>query len=915
MVKRFQTIAFPLLLGVMVFQTVSLAAPPPTTKAAHLRESDASQLLQQFLFDLYNGLIGKGFLDEVPLTKPAEIWKRDFDTFKTALKDYHPSLGSVVTAKHLYYPTLEIVVTADETNLFAEIRDIHHNQDPPEFLTLAPRTGLLSCEVKPVDQNTKDLAFVVGGNAQCLFAQYLSQQYKSDPDPDKIFGWDYVLNSNVDVVLNDYLFSLKQRLLLDDYEINLENGHVFIDVIENTRGLQTVPVQLSLGLVSIYEPEEEAQAVQNFLQNAIQDSFVYLGPREDRFPSTFSRDILSLAIQEVIQAGADAFPWQKKDAFLSIYGLQPIIQSLTPQDTPHYPWGTVTPLNAEILYIKGSDHNGAFSKYTIEPFLQRLAGGYGYHLTSFKYPKRGDLVEIAKKLKSAQTIGWDAHGKADGSETLACLDIPYGRECCEAVKEMAQELGLDTSPLICNDVLPAQYSDRDGIIFGLATGDETCPGGTETNRCLILLAPKLYDKLGEKGAVFTSQCYGGACANQGNVMDFFSESTNELNYSRISSYDTQILGDDLLGKTKERLICTERMNQKAKSPECQAPPPDMMYGWFRTVQASVEFRGTSDRVTKNEVCQDKYVCQWGVCGVKQYCKANVGGVEDTLVEFAPTVTHLSYGRGNYFTINFSSPVKPGVGSVDWDDSACQPRLAGEAWMTSDIQDRSINIEFQGYPMMERLNWLQTDPEIFRLRYGHDQNDWPWMIKVKVNGVKASNGIPLDGNSAAALKWVFPMLNSSVEPWQDIMGAAPAGDTAEFWLPCLPPIACCLPNVEQDENTQNWYQNGCSCTGARSIDTNPSNPEATCYVETPDHQIFEGETFLWHECCDKNPEDPNGEGVCNAYTKDVLEWCDENQTMWKIADFTYHHREYSMDRHEDEDCETIRREGVCPQNGP
>ncbi|PIQ85856.1 MAG: hypothetical protein COV74_06710 [Candidatus Omnitrophica bacterium CG11_big_fil_rev_8_21_14_0_20_45_26] len=908
--------------------TPALAKEPQSThQDGTFPNGKLGKTFTHFIFDLYNGLIRQGYLNEPLLEYPHQIWSREFESIQNALALYDAERGGYVTHQHLYLPDQTATVTVEANDqLFLNLTA------PPAHLLLGERRGILDFELDPVGPNEPDLAQKIGHNVQRLYAQYLRDLYRGLNDPDILFNYDFINTSGVEAYLKNYLNGLVNSGLVESYHVDMDEASVGIKVFQGAGGLPFNAVIITGDLVNTFTANEEANVLAALYNDVIKDSFVYINPELQHDKFIFLRANLLVALQAVVDLGIEASPSKKRRAFLAMYGLGDRLVSTSQRDGGdiEYPAGIVTPANDKVAYVQGVDWNGAFAHGSGFFPLTNAFPQYGYTVESHVYPF-DDFPAALQALKKAQTIIFDVHGKSGGGLTLQCYpDVPFGVECCYKTKEAAAELGIDVSAMDCDnwpDYIIGYYDPTHSVI-GLSTGDKTCPGGGETDRCHIDLGTAIYDNLGTKAAVITSQCYGGACSGSfghvTNVMDYYSEGPGEINWTSISRYDVNILSEDVINHHRKHLDCLfDELTGDETTPSCRKPPEDMVYGLWRTIQHSVYLRKVSGKVDRNAsfvYCEPAYTFQWpDLSGIKQYCAAHVAGEELTSVEFAPTFNQVIYTpQDGIFTAYTTSEIKDGVGNIEVDDSACPTRLSNDGDYDTALRSGSASVSLSGYPLASEAFW-EKDPDELQARYGQDQSNWPWLIKIKVSGAEAPNGIALDGNDDAYRKWVWTLPGKGAAPWRDVMGRQPAGDDAEFWLPCVPPIACCYPNLEPEPTNGGedciYVQNGCTCGSASSMGTDPdSDPYARCYVRAPhednDHpeclnsgEVFPGEPHLVHECC-------NGD-VCEAYTikekpcPQTNGRPNENTKKWK----TYHYREWSMDLNENKNCEPIVEE--CP----
>ena len=351
-----------------------------------------------------------------------------------------------------------------------------------------------------------------------------------------------------------------------------------------------------------------------------------------------------------------------------------------------YGTGVVTPANREILYLFGPDYNGALAGNAagIRNIGEDLKNLYGYELSMFDTSSLNSLFQpssLLSALKRAQTLILATHGFFDGSFGAMCYNnivfSPDGAgnmaspSCCAKVKEISSELGLATNNLNCNqppiliqyrDGPRLEYADDSHTIIGTTIHDAACTlvPGELINSCSILFSPKIYDLIGPKAAVFTTQCYGGGpCAPNlyNNVMAYWTAAMpGHLGYIVNEKIDTKLLRQDLTGSNLRYLRCSANPPSPVATPFCVSPlPKDELRGfddnslvpnWQRVVEQSWSVRGNFpasqdlDTIINPENGNDYYIA------------AYVRGNSATSVEFAPAFNYPTYTPANTPGVTF-----------------------------------------------------------------------------------------------------------------------------------------------------------------------------------------------------------------------------------------------------------------------
>ncbi len=915
-----------------------------------------SEAVEFFLTDLYNQLVARGYISSSPFSNFDEIWNRDFSQFLAALRLYNENRGGILTPTHLYDSNQKTQVIYNENNfLYLNL------SDPDQTIAIGEQRGITNYELMPVDFQTENLGFAITGNVQRLYAKFLRDWFfkvkRSGVIPDLASARD----SGVKEFLTSYLDSLKSNGLIEHYDFHSLPDTLLIQVPTWADGEKAVPFELVPEFVNFFETiDEEAHSIENEINEDLSEYFVYAEPGKNRRPSRFFRSDLEFALQDAANAQEENWSTEQiRNAFLQTSGQRS--SSCTP-NYDDYGFLTVTPKNTCITALQGaytapySSNEGATLRDKLSSLQQ-----YGYQIHKIDGRFAGTPREnfSAQALMYAQTYILDGHGRADGSLAAFCYpNIPYGPQCCEAVRARAQALGFPTRNLNCSQ--PGPYHDDTGSIFGYDSGNRRCDDGNPPNpnwpgdagnRCQINIYPSFFSGYGPKAAIFTEQCDAPGFGNE--VMDYWSIGTCQLSIDSSVKHDSDLLSNDLLGRNQRHLFCTSTPPQHPSGPFCTSNGDGLLGFFLREVQTSQSTRGTTS--LPPEQCHSEYN-NWN--GYEKYCQAVVTGREVTFVEFAPSVllAGLSFPDvGPQFTAIFTSDVKPFHGSITAEVVGAKPRFQHEgrgpgyvynlqgAYGSAAVHERDASLLFN--PTFKFMGegaqheWMTEFPPNMSLKYGHTQADWPWYIKVTIEGVQAfPNGVALDGNGTAPDKWIWPHPDGqtiNVEPWANLRGVAANGDSAKFKIPLLPNFGCCMPNLEarpvdpdDPSSPAATVQNGCTCTEVQYLGTNPNqNPYSQCYNMGLAGTINEGEIFPgtvhedYYSCCGGPWCGPHGEcpplppDQCYAGISTILGDCPhppyppDTHTIGSV----YQYREWPLDAGAaPEQCEQIVSECVTDQ---
>lgn len=939
-----------LLFFLFIFTGKTFAAPPPPVHQANVSHSEnAVSELKWFLFDLYNNLVEQEYLAAEKLHSPGDIWRQNLIEFENALGRATLGKGAFVTSRYLYDSEQSAAVLVDENN-----RLYLHFLSPDQTVQIGKRYGLIGCQIHQVNMETPDLAYVISQNTQCLYANYLQNAYAQAP-PDTVFDYEFINQSGVENYLSAYLNNLSVNGLITSFSIEPQEEIISFVASDQAIGVKGVTFHISPGMVNTLSANDEAVGIEINLNDIKMDVFIYVNESWGKAPTFIPRVDFDRALQAVIKQ-TNSSPSQKEETFLETYGYSEPASQRTPTDPPiHYPSGVVTPANNIILEFIGAQENAL----AISPILSQLST-YGYQIRKLDCRNAGRdgcfdpfVVDLFKK---AQTMILEVHGAANGTFGAMCYpDIPYGNRCCLKLRHLAELFGLPTTRLNCSG--PGPYQDDTGSIVASSTGSQTCGGDSagsydenydQTNRCRIDFTPILYASLGEKAAVFSSQCYGGGplCGAYNNVKDFMAFPIPQLHVFH-ARYDAKIIIEDLLGNVQRYLTCLPAAPTNPTSPFCVSPPADAIIGFnFRNIQSSIALRGTHFRMDSTS-CENHYNPR---DGSTQYCAAIETGDPRTAVEFAPAVDSAVFANvnGPVFLTLFTSAVKPFVGSMTAELHG-KAQFAGQGEGPNHVYAKNslygnmaINhfgaaLQFNpSIPFMDETEWMTSPRSDMLQKYGASQGDgWPWYIEVTLSGVEANwpdSTVKLDGNATADNKWLWPYSGGptvSVGPWSNINAKAANGDPFKIKIPVRPHFVCCMPNLEVNEANYT-FQNGCTCTEILTLhqwDLNRRRWVSTCEAYGLPGTVNEGQSFPgvvrrdFYSCCGGPICDPEGEcpplqpGECRTsvferYNCPVPDY----PPGTRYTDTNYQFHEWPVDENENvEQCSTIHGRCVNPEN--
>jgi len=895
------------MLGLLAITLPAVAQPYPTSapdQSTPVPDQENPLIIEHesMLMNLYNGLIRAGVMQGPLVPSRRVLWHYlNAAAMLAGLEAFFgPEAGGFITAQSLYDSTASYTMEGDEDgkiflNLFS----------PPQHIWFTNRSGILSCSEEPVSRYTFNLALVLQQNVRCRYALFLRNAYLIHQPGE--FSLDYVLISGVVEELSNYLEALKNQGIIQDYWVALDEGKVGIELFPDTPSVQVPDIKLPLELVNIYATAaEEAAIVAQGLASNLQRVLIFPRPH-GRFMG-LDRLLLRMALQKVADL-VDPTPAQKRFAFFEALGYGAYLSLLLPTPTPEplnldlradpcddpYLAGRVTPCNKKVAVVWGRDRNHAYAVGGFEKFRAE-AQAYGYSGADYvmidgraRQPRGSTLASMFKAVKESQIVIFNTHGAPGGDMLLQVYNFPayesypnvsVTKECCEALKKTAQELQLQGANSINCTSKPYDYMDPSHSIS--IVGEHDALAGTTDLLCAIYAYKELFENLGKKAIVLTAQCYGGrvpplAPLISGSFMDFVGQ-TIETNYPDPERCDDEILAKDVQG---DRLYCkllsappppyNEPWEGAASAGACgvdkeQYPVP----GCTKGVQDSVTIRGAYGVFGELKSCHTEY----NSGGWRQYNAASLGGDPNTSVELAPHVSSAGFSSNSKsFSASFSSKVDPDNSDIEVTFENCRKRrsTAKEFVEGGSPQLTAEGASFQLSEDIWTLDsgiWSNSSPGELRNRYGADQSDWPWYVKVKITG-QAPNGIKLIGNSGASKKWIWAdkTISPNTAPWLYTNGIrGTGGNEIEIRIPCNPPVVCCKPRIEtrqckRGESIVTYcMQNG--CTAEEGVF------QRDCYTQGPGSEIGEhcGERFPgvahfpWFETCKGKASDTQCDSV-------------------------------------------------------
>jgi len=604
-----------------------------------------------------------------------------------------------------------------------------------------------------------------------------------------------------------------------------------------------------------------------------------------------------------------------------------------------YGAGTSTPCNAKVAVVWGHDPGTSAFSPGVDGFngFQTLLTSLGYGVTQVDLDSQGPPVVAGDEsalsaLADAQTIILNMHGGFGGVGVLQCYDSVVGWQdalyqgqqisgpseaCCNLLKDSAVAMGLDNaSAMDCSAAHPNRRptSDTTGSLLisdlrrvgtgcGLP-GQPLCPCGSGSlpdcpcelsnpNPCQIFSTLSLFNSLGTRAAVATSQCFGGQCVNApAKLADFITQSSFS-NYPATEKCDDAQLVADLSGQSVYCKDPATSVNQEpwsgAPSPRCtgttdilESSPPSFL----RTIQGSIGTRLSWSPSQEQLTCQTTYV----PTGWKQYQTAGLGGGGAAAIELYPTV--LGAGQVTLFgtkwlVVNFTSKIDFASCAFDLLLVGTSPKLSTDSIVANKqcLAQIAKAIFNPTIALMGLTDW-NKDPQELRDFYDRDQSDWPWYIQTKINA-QAPNGIALVGNAGAPDFWLWGQKTEPnlLPPYEYTLGAFPqGGSTFEVRLPVKPANSCCMPYIEWSQDPSSGVitpiQNGCKCYANFGKSTcffgtcvnpdgskvgEPGLPSDQC---SGTYKKFEGQWNPGYDCC------VGTETSCEPYIEEVFPMPDD-----------------------------------------
>lgn len=868
--------------------------------AAQEEQSPTLTGYETFLAHLYNGLIAEGLLKGDPVEDASGFWeKADADALAEALdKKLGKAEGGLVTASKVYSAQASYeVVSGDGANISLRLEGLSY--------PLQPRRGLADCQLVPVNEGTPSLHLAVGANLRCLFAEAVRATYLGYGESGGFVPPDLVPESGAEEAMTEYLEQLLAEGVITSYALDLAGGTVAFDLAGESS--PSLPMVLPLSLVNPFPTlEAELESVKSGTAALLATHVFSLTPAGT---VPYRRADLDLGLAAMAKQTG---PEKRAQAFFEAAGLGDLIPGWIRPFLPcTYPAGVVTPCNNELAVLWGADNGAAFHP-GVDGFneIQGALAGYGYKKSEINAQCRfspGDET-LFRALRRAQTLIFNVHGGNGGFQSWQCYpgvealeEAGPTRECCEALKRTASELGIPGAGGM-NCSLPAvdrpqQTPGGELRIDSTYEGGCPCAPAPPANRCTILGTNNALVSMGPKAAVFTSQCYGGQCPAApgiaGAVMDLMTQ-TSFSNYPAPEKCDDKRVSLDLKGQAT---YCRDTTPATPDREPWKGPATGQCTGGaaiglmpgapsgLRTLEGSLSTRGSWANGWIRS-CRTVY----NTGGWEQLNAANLGGSPDTLVEFAPAVASADFTWWTgLFSASFTSALKPGCRvQVELSGDTRKTISTNPVATTATCGPGGVTVQLSGDPAwMSPFDWARPAAELQAI-YGADQSSWPWYIKIRITNAAAPNGTKLVGNQGATRKWIWasPMDPSPVPPYLHSSGMfSQGGSTYEVWIPVPPSMACCMPNIEwtspQGGGEPVPRQNGCTCAGGVGKDfcfagtcvvcdengfcgnwSYPGMNPADC---PGTYRRFDGTWHLWHDCC---PVAVNGENRCEATVVEI-----------------------------------------------
>lgn len=872
--------------------------------AAELKETT----LDYFLIDLRNGLIATGQLSGTPLYTVIDFWTQaDLTKLLGAINGYFgASNGGYVLDNQVLQATATHSVAWSSTQ--SQFRIALSGAAQNYFGS--KRWGLAGCSVKQITGTETDLFVAISQNVRCVFADFVRTKLLQ-ASPDQALDLAFIQGTGVATELSNYLTTLQQAGHVLNFNIPTDLRQIDI-TLSAPSALNYIT--LSPNMVNPFASiTDEASAYDRILTGIIDDTLLALYSNYDPFP--VERTLLTSGLNSVIKSGYTA--WDKRQTtFLATMGWgQPVTPvPAAPAPPPcTYGLGTVTPCNNIVAIYQGYDHNGFFSTYGGGfPKMESALGSLGYVIRQVvaNPPPTHRLPWNESELMNAQTLIMRVHGGSSGEAVFQCLTgIAYNSvACCDALKKMAQRMGLpDANTMNCTGN-PMPVIDPSGSLRIV----DGCGG--VANACMIQADRNLYLNLGTKAAVLTGQCYGGSIPqlvpNLGDhVMDFFGGSLFSNWLTSLGGtlwvggikQDDMRLSMDIKGEAqycRNMADLTPNYWERWEDAVCSGPayalyPNSPIDGYpftLKTIQGSYSTRGA---INPNSNQVNPCAWQYTAAGWRKYCLATMGGNAWTEVEFAPSLAFATFNPNNgVFYAEFTSEVKTGCTvDVKKSGSARFTLSTNKEYSSKSCSPSGVSVQLSGDPAwMSPQEWGRPDSEL-RAIYGSDKTNWPWYIRITINAA-APNGVKMIGNGTATKKWIWPdgVISSNNGPWELFNGKTQQGKV-EIDIPVVPSMACCMPNVQFQSppggGMPTPYQNGCTCAGGVGKDfcfagacvipdgqgsgfplTWAGMTAADCANMGGNYTRFNGTWHLWEDCC--AVPNPAGGNFCEMTVVETYE---------------------------------------------
>lgn len=575
--------------------------------------------------------------------------------------------------------------------------------------------------------------------------------------------------------------------------------------------------------------------------------------------------------------------------------------------------GTFTPRSKDVAVFWGADHNGATSNpdsgfYYTRNELKAL----GYNIVEVDARKAwtssANPEAAMSIIATSPTVFFNVHGSSNGYLVMQCYkDIsgfsdftwpppPNGvkmptLECCNKLKDTAIALNLQgASGMDCSDPNNRPMIDPSGsIMLSLPWYQDTkkndpitCPLAPNvpsgTNRCQIIAKNELFEALGDKDVLATSQCYGGACPISQNTKDFITTHSG-LVYGNVEKCDDLILARDISGTG---IYCTsptapgnENLWPPAISPchngKIIAPNPAGGPG-FRAVEVSLSKRRRISTSGAPQQCQ----MQYNATGWQKYNIFGIKGSANSQVEFAPS-GQLASLVGKKLQLTLTSTITPTLAKIEYEPYGVRKKRSTDK-ITHLVGNNGTKVIFNfsnTFDFVPRVEWESLAPDDFKTLYGVSQDSWSTFIDAKVQG-KAANGVKLIGNVGSPnipIIWSTPLLQNAAPLYLNALGNSEpsyGGDLYTVKVPVLPPQSCALPHIEildgcgpDGRTTHSWIKNGelCQpdtapsecfvgvCTDASGeIVAQPGMESSNCQGMGQTYQKVSGRMLDWADCC-------------------------------------------------------------------